>query len=46
MNIIWIKEQEILDVKPTKNDVLIVDPFSGPAFTHLAKYPCSVLGPR
>jgi len=45
LSTMWIKEQDILNVKPTKADVIVLDPFSGPAFNHVSQYSCSVLGP-
>lgn len=33
LSTIWIQEQEMLNTKPTKADVLVLDPFSGPALT-------------
>jgi len=45
LSTIWIQEQEMLNLKPTKEDVLVLDPFSGAAFNHVTNFPCSVLGP-
>jgi len=45
LSAIWIKEKDILDIKPTQDDVIVIDPFSGPAFNHLRQFKCSVLGP-
>ena len=46
LSAIWIKEKDVLDIKPTQDDVIVIDPFSGPAFNHLRQFKCSVLGPR
>ena len=46
LSTMWIKEQDLLNVKPNKADVIVLDPFSGPAFNHVSQYSCSVLGPR
>jgi len=46
---IWIKELEVAKLNPTKMDVFVMDPFSGPAFekvTNSSKYRCIVIGPR
>jgi len=45
LSTMWIKEQDVLNVKPNKADVIVLDPFSGPAFNHVSQYSCSVLGP-
>ena len=46
LEVMWIKEQDVLNIKPTKADVVVLDPFSGPGFNHLRKFPCSIIGPR
>merc|ERR1719481_2562552 len=33
----WIKELDVLSIEPTKADVLVLDPFSGPGYDHLSK---------
>lgn len=46
---IWVQEQEVLNISPTKTDVFVMDPFSGPGFTHVtssSKFKCTVVGPR
>jgi len=45
LDVMWIKEQDVLNIKPTKADVVVLDPFSGPGFNHLRKFSCSVIGP-
>lgn len=45
LNIMWIKEQDVLSIQPTKADVLVLDPFSGPGYDHLSKFSCSIIGP-
>jgi len=46
---VWIKEPQVGKLNPTKMDVFVIDPFSGPAFdkvTNSSKYKCTVVGPR
>eukprot|EP00092_Neocalanus_flemingeri_P010154 GFUD01010944.1.p1 GENE.GFUD01010944.1~~GFUD01010944.1.p1 ORF type:complete len:1552 (+),score=561.52 GFUD01010944.1:76-4731(+) len=46
---VWVQEQEVLNISPTKTDVFVMDPFSGPGFSHVtssSKFKCTVVGPR
>jgi len=46
---VWVQEQEVLNLSPTKTDVFVMDPFSGPAFHHVtssSKFKCTIVGPR
>ena len=46
LNPSWIQSRECLGLKPGKRDVFVVDPFTGDAFAHLAKFKCTIVGPR
>jgi len=46
---VWVQEEEVLNISPTKTDVFVMDPFSGPGFNHVtssSKFKCTVVGPR
>lgn len=43
---VWVNEEEVLALQPSKTDVFVMDPFSGPAFDHITKFKCTVVGPR
>ena len=32
---VWVKEEEVTALTPTKTDVFVLDPFEGPAFEHV-----------
>ena len=44
---VWVEEDEVTALTPTKTDVFVMDPFEGPAFHHVtsdAKFKCTVVG--
>ena len=44
---IWVEEEEVTALTPTKTDVFVLDPFEGPAFEHVTsdvKFKCTILG--
>jgi len=46
---VWVSEDDILSLTPTKTDVFVMDPFSGRGFDHVTsnnKFKCTVVGPR
>ena len=42
----WMTSDQALSKKPLKTDVFVVDPFEGVGFEHLARYKCTIVGPR
>lgn len=43
----WISADKCLQLKPTKQDVFVCDPFEGKAFAHLTSgFKCVIVGPR
>ena len=32
---VWVEEEEVTGLRPTKTDVFVLDPFTGPAFEHV-----------
>ena len=44
---IWVEEEEVTALTPTKTDVFVLDPFEGPAFEHVTsdvKFKCTIVG--
>ena len=44
---IWVEEEEVKALTPTKTDVFVLDPFEGPAFDHVTsnvKFKCTIVG--
>ena len=44
---IWVAEEEVKNLTPTKTDVFVLDPFEGPAFDHVTsnvKFKCTIVG--
>ena len=44
---IWVEEEEVTALTPTKTDVFVLDPFEGPAFQHVTsdvKFKCTIVG--
>ena len=44
---IWVAEEEVKALTPTKTDVFVLDPFEGPAFDHVTsnvKFKCTIVG--
>lgn len=47
VRVVWEEEQSILDRKfKCDGEVIVLDPFSGPCFDHLASQSCILIGPR
>ena len=42
----WIKDDQVLNLIPTKTDVFVMDPFEGPAFELVSGYKSTIVGPR
>ncbi len=42
----WITHDEVLLLKPVKQDVFVIDPFEGEAFRFLSDTRCTIVGPR
>jgi len=45
LNPLWISENDLLQIKPSMADVIILDQFSGPGYDHVTAFRCTVLGP-
>ena len=44
---VWVEEEEVTALTPTKTDVFVLDPFEGPAFEHVTsdvKFKCTIVG--
>ena len=44
---VWVEEEEVMGLTPTKTDVFVMDPFEGPAFEHVSsdvKFKCTIVG--
>ena len=44
---VWVEEEEVTALTPTKTDVFVMDPFEGPAFQHVTsdvKFKCTIVG--
>ena len=44
---VWVEEEEVTGLTPTKTDVFVMDPFEGPAFEYVTsdvKFKCTILG--
>ena len=44
---VWVEEEEVTALTPTKTDVFVLDPFEGPAFEHITsdvKFKCTIVG--